>query len=394
MSRQIQDSVESNRSINRFFGVVRRHRSPVGSRCAYSGRAILLVCSFLVAAALAGCAEQDQAIQRITNRQQALGSTPIVIGKSAFPSPVTDTLEGKAEPATEGGAALRDYALVYSGVEEAVKQNGIPDAIESYSVGWHWNLAFFYRDPPRSFFYEISAGLPKAKLNQVMDIKEVPRSVRRQAFGEGPMPPPWPVTVPAAQPDIFIFGVPKSPELPQQTDSTAFSSTYSAISAGILGKITEVRQGKAFDRASKAFARIDPSSKLPGFNWRLVVIRTPEIDGFAVPDGSLFLSDGLVTMLSDDELVGVIAHLLGHEAYGHGRSWWLEAGPVKRVAARVGAVTTGTVLVGAGLMGCGGYGGGCEVGLKVAGAGIELATADFSPAELPSYSRDEEMAAN
>jgi hypothetical protein len=68
---------------------------------------------------------------------------------------------------------------------------------------------------------------------------------------------------------------------------------------------------------------------------------------------------------------------------------------VKRIAARVGAVTAGTVLFGVGVLGCGGGAGACEAGLGVAVAGVKVATADFAPAqEFPFYSHDEEVQAN
>jgi hypothetical protein len=41
--------------------------------------------------------------------------------------------------------------------------------------------------------------------------------------------------------------------------------------------------------------------------------------GFGVPDGTLFVSDALVEELEDTELAAVIAHLMSHEWYQHGR---------------------------------------------------------------------------
>jgi Zn-dependent protease with chaperone function len=228
---------------------------------------------------------------------------PLPVTKTAFTSPLSETSLESAAPPDEGGARLRDVLLAHPDLGPVVQQNGIPDAI-TLNQGENSPpvLAFFYLNPPRTLLF--APSLWSREFGEPNEIKEIPRSVRRLTFEQGPMPPPWPV-------------------------------------------------------------------------------------------GTLFVSDGLITMLSDDELVAIIAHLLGHEAYGHGRSWYLEAGPVKRIAARV-AVTAGTVLFGVGVLGCGGgSGGACEEGLNVAVAGVKVATADFAPAqEFSSYSHDEEVQAN
>ena len=346
-----------------------------------------------VGLALTGCAPtaQQQASHRMMTYRDS--PAPLPVTKTAFTSPLSETSLESAAPTDEGGARLRDVLLAHPDLGSVVQQNGIPDAI-TLNQGENSLplLAFFYLNPPRTLLF--APSLWSGEFGVPYEIKEIPRSVRRLTFEQGPMPPPWPVTVPAAA-DRMSWA-PKLPDPPRPDDPTEFTSTYAKFSADARGQTKEVRQGAAFDRASKAFARLDPSSKLPGFNWQLVVIHTPVSYGFAVPDGTLFVSDGLITMLSDDELVAIIAHLLGHEAYGHGRSWYLEAGPVKRIAARVGAVTAGTVIFGVGVLGCGsGSPGACEGGLKVALAGVEVATADFAPArEFPSYSHDEEVQAN
>ena len=68
---------------------------------------------------------------------------------------------------------------------------------------------------------------------------------------------------------------------------------------------------------------------------------------FGVPDGTVFLSDGLESKLNNDELVAVLAHLLGHEAYGHDRAFWTEAGLIEKSAAVVGETI---LIVGAALV--------------------------------------------
>jgi Zn-dependent protease with chaperone function len=133
--------------------------------------------------------------------------------------------------------------------------------------------------------------------------------------------------------------------------------------------------------------------------------------GAGVLDGTIFLSDGLVSRLSNDELLAVIAHLLGHAAYRHDRDFWTEAGPAKRVGVVAAALIGGPVLVGVGLLACGGNPGACEGGLKIAGAGLQITGSGVvdatkvasGPSEIPppdqesvhsDYSRDQEVEAN
>jgi predicted Zn-dependent protease len=172
-----------------------------------------------------------------------------------------------------------------------------------------------------------------------------------------------------------------------------------------------VQQGESADRAAKAFARLNPSSKLPGFNWRLVVLRSPENLGSGVLDGTIFLSNGLVSRLSNDELVALIAHLLGHAAYRHDHDFWTEASSAERVGVAAAAIIGGPVLIGVGLLACGGNPDACDGGLKIAGAGLQITGSGLvdatkvasGPSEIPppdqesvhsDYSRDQEVEAN
>jgi len=218
----------------------------------------------------------------------------------------------------------------------------------------------------------------------VVDVNEVPRSVRRLTFGEGPLLPPWPVTKTASQADWRRL--PALPDPPKALDPASFAATYSGITNDVRATTSEVRQGESFERAAKAFSRINASSKLPGFNWQLVVFESSGKFAFGVPDGTIFLSDGLVGILNDDELTAIVAHVIGHEAYDHDRAFWhdrlfwKEAGPVKKTGAVVGA----TVLIAAGVgvalfVGPAGYQG-ILAGGRIAevGVGILGTTTDYS----------------
>jgi Zn-dependent protease with chaperone function len=69
-----------------------------------------------------------------------------------------------------------------------------------------------------------------------------------------------------------------------------------------------------------ALARLEPVTRNEGLQWRVKVIDAAGPMGFGVPDGTLFVSDGVVQGLDDAELAGVVAHLMGHERYQHARA--------------------------------------------------------------------------
>ena len=315
---------------------------------------------------------------------------------------------GAAPIRGEGGALLDDAVSASPEIAEGVKENGTPDAIDVNNVFMHTRVLLFYANPPHILWYTGFPGLYSLHFDQVSSSQEVPRSVRRLGFGEGPMPPPWP-TIPADQ--AAIYGAPKVPAPPDTTDPAYFAPAYAGISDAVRKQTVEVRKGESFDRAAKAFARLNPSSRLPGFNWRLVVLRSPDNLGAGALDGTIFLSDGLVSRLSNDELVAVIAHLLGHAAYRHDRDFWTEASPAKRVGVVAAEIVGGTVLAGVGLLACGGNPDACEGGLKIAGAGLQITGSGLvnatkvasGPSEIPppdqesvhsDYSRDQEVEAN
>ena len=209
-------------------------------------------------------------------------------------------------------------------------------------------ITLFYRNPPRTLIYKDSADVRNldalhpawfSSFEEVANINAIPRSTARQVFSQGPMPPPWPITIPAN--DAAAFGAPDLPTPSGPLSPTEFSSSYASTSNEIRAGVTEIREGRSYDRASKAFTRLNPASKLPGFSWNLVVFRSPENLAFSVPDGTIFLSDHLIERLNDDELAAIIAHLLAHEAYGHDRTFWAEASLIERAA----VVTGGTLLL-------------------------------------------------
>jgi Zn-dependent protease with chaperone function len=65
------------------------------------------------------------------------------------------------------------------------------------------------------------------------------------------------------------------------------------------------------------FARL--IERHPEIDWALAYRSTPSasINAFALPGGQIVLLDGLVNKMSDDEVVSVVGHELGHVAHRH-----------------------------------------------------------------------------
>jgi putative metalloprotease len=61
-----------------------------------------------------------------------------------------------------------------------------------------------------------------------------------------------------------------------------------------------------------------------GIPLNFKVYHTSQLNAFACPDGSVRIFSGLMDILSDDELLGVIGHEIGHVALRHSKKAWRE----------------------------------------------------------------------
>ena len=57
-----------------------------------------------------------------------------------------------------------------------------------------------------------------------------------------------------------------------------------------------------------------------GLKLNFAVYESPEVNAFATPDGSIRVFSGLMDLMTDDELRGVIGHEIGHAKLGHAKS--------------------------------------------------------------------------
>ena len=66
-------------------------------------------------------------------------------------------------------------------------------------------------------------------------------------------------------------------------------------------------------------------NSVEGLTLNFKVYKTSELNAFACPDGSVRVFSGLMDLLSDDELLGVLGHEIGHVALKHSKKAWRSA---------------------------------------------------------------------
>lgn len=66
--------------------------------------------------------------------------------------------------------------------------------------------------------------------------------------------------------------------------------------------------------------KIAAVSERPGYHYKYYIVESSTVNAFAVPDGSIFVTTGLLKMIGQDQLAlaGVLAHETGHIARRHG----------------------------------------------------------------------------
>ncbi len=75
------------------------------------------------------------------------------------------------------------------------------------------------------------------------------------------------------------------------------------------------------DKYAKRLAALTTKhTKEDGLNLNFKVYISPEVNAFAAPDGSVRVYSGLMDLMNDDELRGIIGHEIGHAKLGHSAS--------------------------------------------------------------------------
>lgn len=254
---------------------------------------------------------------------------PLPVDRSEFTSLKLEDLK-KAEVKGAGSRLLLDKMLVDKTIAAFVEARGVPDAVLlrfSSAVQVQW-FSVFYKEPSETVVFKRTLAdinwLSISELEESRKFKEldtIPRTVVRLAFGSGPLPPPWPVTI---QKELYkAFGVPELPGPPplNQEEPGDVLKKFQEQAASLRNTLKELppeKEGRI--RAEKTFKRAVEGVTIPGVSWSLYVFEATEPVAFGAPDGTVFLSSGLVSSLTDDEITAVAAHIVGHEEYRHSKN--------------------------------------------------------------------------
>jgi predicted Zn-dependent protease len=68
----------------------------------------------------------------------------------------------------------------------------------------------------------------------------------------------------------------------------------------------------------KTVARLVAASERPDLTYNVVILNSPAINAFALPNGTIYVTRGLITLANDEaEIASVLAHEMGHVIARH-----------------------------------------------------------------------------
>ena len=105
-------------------------------------------------------------------------------------------------------------------------------------------------------------------------------------------------------------------------------------------KITDKDNKKAYaERLAKIF---EPYKNYDGLNLNYKVYYVIDVNAFASPDGSVRVFSSLMDIMTDDELLAIIGHEIGHVKLGHSKKGYKQA-LLTAAAAKYAGDTQGSV---------------------------------------------------
>lgn len=87
---------------------------------------------------------------------------------------------------------------------------------------------------------------------------------------------------------------------------------------GVLAQYGEVNNPALQAYVTQVGKALAASSQRPDLDWHFTVLDSPEVNAFALPDGYVYITRGVLAYLADEaELAGMLGHEIGHVAARH-----------------------------------------------------------------------------
>ncbi len=131
------------------------------------------------------------------------------------------------------------------------------------------------------------------------------------------------------------------------TVSDAEVASAAAESVKWMDENNPVCTTKDKDKKKKAYAErlekiFGPYKNYDGLNLNYKVYYVLDVNAFACPDGSVRVFSSLMDIMTDDELLGIIGHEIGHVKLGHSKKAYKQA-LLTEAAAKYAGSSSGTV---------------------------------------------------
>src|SRR6476620_6275976 len=114
-------------------------------------------------------------------------------------------------------------------------------------------------------------------------------------------------------PHLVSLPVPQA--APQPDREPATQREHARILASYGGEYDNPRQRAMIE---KTVDRLVAASERPDLKFKVTILNSPAINAFALPDGRLYITRGLIALANDKaELASVLAHEMGHVIARH-----------------------------------------------------------------------------
>lgn len=121
---------------------------------------------------------------------------------------------------------------------------------------------------------------------------------------------------------LFLFGCATTAEINQQAEGQYAQVLKEARSKGVLDNSSATSQ-----RVQRVFRTMVPYADRENttgskFNWDIAVVRSDQLNAWAMPGGKMMFYTGLVEklQLNDDEIAVVMGHEMAHALKEHGKA--------------------------------------------------------------------------